>query len=72
MKHSLKRILTCGVASVYLLAGVSGQNIEKKQYRATQVSTPPVIDGTLDEDAWQSGTWIDDFTQYEPYNGKPS
>ena len=29
----------------------------------------PSIDGILDDEAWKEGTWIDDFTQYEPYNG---
>ena len=43
---------------------------EKKQYQATQISTPPVINGILDDDIWQTGDWVDDFTQNEPYNGR--
>ena len=47
-----------------------GQIPEKKNYKATQVSTAPVIDGILDEQVWEQGVWIDDFTQFEPYNGQ--
>jgi hypothetical protein len=49
---------------------LSAQNIDKKQYKATMITTPPVINGVLDDEAWTKGTWIDDFTQYEPFNGK--
>jgi hypothetical protein len=49
-----------------------GQIPEKKQYTATRITTPPVINGILDDIAWQSGIWVDDFTQNEPYNGRPA
>ena len=52
-----------------LLPVLSGQDLEKKQYTATQVSNPPVINGILDDEAWQSGTWAGGFTQNQPYNG---
>jgi hypothetical protein len=49
------------------------QTLEKKKYKATQITTAPVIDGILDEDLWSTaGEWVDDFTQNEPYNGKPA
>jgi hypothetical protein len=50
---------------------LSAQDPEKKQYKATQITTPPVINGILDDEAWQSGTWAGGFTQNQPYNGKP-
>ena len=46
------------------------QDLPKKQYKATRINNPPSIDGVLDEDIWKTGTWIDDFTQNEPYNGQ--
>ena len=52
------------------IASVTGQNPEKKRYNATQVSEAPVIDGMINEKIWEKGEWTDDFTQYEPYNGK--
>jgi hypothetical protein len=47
-----------------------GQSSEKKRYKATQISQAPVIDGVLNEQIWNEGEWTDDFTQFEPYNGK--
>ena len=52
-----------------ILPGVTGQTPEKKQYKATRLTTAPAIDGILDDEVWKEGSWIDDFTQYEPYNG---
>jgi hypothetical protein len=49
-----------------------GQPTEKKQYQATKVIMPPVINGILDDEAWKPGEWSDDFTQNEPYNGRPA
>ena len=54
-----------------LLSG-QAQTIEKKRYKATRITDAPVINGILDEEIWKSGEWIDDFTQFEPYNGSPS
>ena len=58
---------------ILLTASAFGQTAEKKRYQATRVSEAPVIDGLLQDDAWKTGEWVDDFTQFEPYNGqKPS
>lgn len=54
-----------------LLPVIFGQDPEKKQYKATPITIPPVIDGILDDESWQSGTWADGFTQNQPYNGRP-
>ena len=29
-----------------------------------------MIDGVINEKLWNEGEWTDDFTQFEPYNGK--
>lgn len=44
---------------------------EKKSY-ATQFirGTPPLIDGRLDDAAWQQVEWGGDFVQFQPYNGE--
>lgn len=54
---------------LFLVLTTSGQTSEKKQYKAEQITDAPVINGILDEAIWQGGSWIDDFTQNEPYNG---
>jgi hypothetical protein len=60
--------------ALVILTGLNlcGQDIVRKQYKATKILVPPVINGILDEEAWNSGEWIDDFTQNEPYNGNPA
>lgn len=47
------------------------QNQPKKEYYAAEcIKSELTIDGKLDEPAWQKATWQDDFTQYEPSEGK--
>ena len=45
------------------------QDNPKKNYTAIEIEKAPTIDGELNDDAWNSGEWINDFTQFEPYNG---
>ncbi len=67
----MKRILVSFVSLLLLAAISAGQTPEKKRYKAEKLTIPPDINGVLDDDAWKNtGTWIDDFTQNEPYNGK--
>jgi hypothetical protein len=65
----MKRILITLISLLLIIPGVIGQTPEKKQYKAVKLTTVPAIDGILDDEAWKEGTWIDDFTQFEPYNG---
>ena len=34
-------------------------------------STPPAIDGELEDEAWSQGEWGGDFWQFEPAEGAP-
>jgi len=73
MKPYFKRTFIAAAVIFFLIPCVSGQTPDKKQYKATRITIAPVINGILDDASWQSGEWIDDFTQNEPYNGeKPS
>jgi len=67
----MKRILGSIMLILFLLPGLCAQDPGKKQYIATQITNPPVINGILDDEAWQSGTWTGGFTQNEPFNGRP-
>jgi len=49
-----------------------GQDLIKKKYNATFIQNPPVIDGILNDEVWNLGEWLDDFTQHEPYNAEPA
>jgi hypothetical protein len=66
----MKRILILASALFLIIPFIKGQTPEKKQYEAEKLTVAPDIDGVLDDEAWKQGTWIDDFTQYNPHNGK--
>jgi hypothetical protein len=68
----MKRILILFGSILFFVCQTSGQTIERKQYKTIKISVAPVIDGTLDDDVWKSGDWMDDFIQNEPYNGSPA
>ncbi|HAG16721.1 MAG TPA: hydrolase [Bacteroidales bacterium] len=58
---------------LFLNLNASGQDLIKKNYKAIEIQNPPIVDGLLEDEAWQLGEWINDFTQYEPYNNaKPT
>jgi Domain of unknown function (DUF1083). len=67
----MKRIFITILLIFMLLPVLFGQDPEKKQYKATQITTPPIINGILDDEAWQAGTWAGGFTQNQPYSGRP-
>ena len=49
---------------------VSAQT-RKVTYKAEEVQgKAPAIDGQMNDKAWQAAEWNNDFTQFEPYNGK--
>jgi hypothetical protein len=61
------------LCSVYLcsVTYLFAQNQPKKEYYPGECAKNELsIDGKLDEPAWQQATWQDDFTQYEPSEGK--
>ncbi len=52
-----------------LCSGLSAQDtLQKKTYKATFITNSPVIDGRIDDEAWQAGTWEGNFIQFEPVN----
>ncbi len=63
----------CLIASPLLLAQASQPDAlpPKKVYFTQEVSdVPPVIDGVLDDAAWDAVAWGTDFTQRQPYEGE--
>lgn len=68
----MKRLFTTFLIIVFVLPFAVGQTLEKKRYHATQTSSAPVINGILDEEIWNLGEWVDDFTQNQPYSGRPA
>jgi hypothetical protein len=64
----MRRLFIIILTALFAISAI-GQTSGKKQYKAEQITLAPVINGILDEEIWQGGGWIDDFTQNEPYNG---
>lgn len=51
---------------------IVAQEIEKKNYSATQLNGPEItIDGKIEELVWESANWENQFTQHEPMEGRP-
>lgn len=66
----MKKVLILSFSLSIIFQCVAGQTDVKLQYRATRIESAPVINGILDDEAWNSGTWGGDFIQFEPYNGR--
>ncbi|HDZ40068.1 MAG TPA: hypothetical protein ENH59_00070 [Bacteroidetes bacterium] len=59
--------------SVFNITDVDAQVLyEKKTLEAVRATEPPVIDGIIDEQVWQTSNIAGDFIQYSPYGGQPS
>ncbi len=58
------------------VTGVTGgsnySNDDRKTIRATRVPVPPVIDGRLEDPAWQKAEPATGFVMYEPHNDRPA
>jgi len=52
-------------------AALEGENVDKSVH-AVRTDAPPVIDGRLDDAAWQAAPPDDRFVQGAPQNGKPA
>lgn len=62
------------VASLLVLASgsLAAQAPAAPVARAVRISSPPVIDGRLDDGAWQGIAPATGFVQHEPFEGRPA
>lgn len=67
----MKRISVAILIMLIFIPFLSGQDLPKRQYVATHITVAPVINGILDDEAWNTGEWTGGFTQNQPYNGRP-
>jgi hypothetical protein len=54
-----------------LAAAGTAAAVPPRVYVTERASTPPRIDGSIDEEAWSSVEWSGGFTQQEPAEGQP-
>jgi len=45
--------------------------LRKRTYSTAFTSSPPAIDGSIEDVAWQAGQWEGEFIQFQPHNGAP-
>ena len=67
MKHSSIRTLAAIVIVFNAASLIADQNV-----RAVRAAKPPVIDGDLSDEVWQSAPEMTSFTQHDPDDGKPA
>jgi hypothetical protein len=65
----MRSVLLVLLSTVSLL--LPAQEYAKRVYTATRTDAPPVINGELEDEAWNAGEWSGDFWQYEPAEGAP-
>lgn len=56
----------------FLFLSLNAQEYDKRVYSATRTSSPPLVDGSLNDEAWFSGEWSGSFWQYSPVEGGPA
>ncbi|MBL7965671.1 MAG: carbohydrate binding family 9 domain-containing protein [Prolixibacteraceae bacterium] len=65
------RLLFIPVIFCVLPGFIFSQEQTKKEYYAGECSKNEIsVDGMLNEPAWTKATWMDDFVQFEPLEGK--
>ncbi|MEE4213843.1 MAG: hypothetical protein V2I34_02185, partial [Bacteroidales bacterium] len=58
---------------LFSLSEISAQvHHETKSLEALRTAEAPLIDGYIDEEAWEKSNIAGDFIQYSPYSGQPA
>ncbi len=64
------KILTAGIFFFFVFLSPAISQPERKALKAVRTPTPPVIDGSLDDEVWSLAEAATDFFQYEPHNDR--
>lgn len=81
-RRQIWNIITAGIGTsfamffviiqVIVLVSASVAQPQKKIYTTSRVNTgPPVIDGIINDEAWDAVAWGDNFTQRQPVDNAP-
>ncbi len=65
------RVVAVGSLCAFLIVPLFAQDQSSRTYDTRRIETRPVIDGALDDVAWQGGEWTGGFIQREPVDGDP-
>lgn len=61
--------LTIALFFFLTISSIAQENITKKEYTTTKISTPPKIDGVLDDTVWNGIPELGDFVMMNPGDG---
>jgi hypothetical protein len=66
------RLLFVGTLLLFTTEVAAGYsfNGERKSFQIYRTDSPPVIDGRLDDAAWEDAAFVDDFHQTAPFDGE--
>jgi hypothetical protein len=69
----MRRLLMLIALSGFFVPSYSKQDTiyPKRTYTTSEVYSPLVIDGNLNDEAWNAVPWEGDFQMYEPYDDRP-
>jgi hypothetical protein len=73
--NAFVRVLSACALAIIFCSGALGQApapIATRVAKAARTTTPPKIDGTLDDPAWRAAPEIDDLRQKEPLETEPA
>ncbi len=68
----MRPVLLLLLFSFISIAIIQAQSADQNTIIATRTDTPPVIDGYVDDDVWDTAQVIDTFYQREPDDGEPA
>ena len=71
MKQFTLCITLVSLLVIQLQAFSQEKPVEKKTYQTAFTSSPPTIDGFLNDSCWNKVDWGNDFIQTQPYENKP-
>ncbi|RLD55988.1 MAG: hypothetical protein DRJ05_12035 [Bacteroidetes bacterium] len=73
MRDAMKNLLFLYFAILlFLPVKIFAQQSPKKELLVFRTSSPPKIDGQLNDEAWKNVEPATDFIQVDPYNGQPA
>ena len=70
----MNRLLLLIVLSGFFMPSFSKQDTSysKRIYTTSEVTTPPEIDGWINEKAWDEVSWDSEFQMHDPYDDRPA
>src|SRR5689334_10560725 len=70
MNRSILLVLICFALSTTAMSNFADTTVVRRSYTTQHLKGSITLDGTPNEDAWNSVAWEGDFIQWKPNEGK--